>query len=282
MAQRRRSPGHHQWQPEDRCPGRRHRGLDAGAQRDTCPDAGSESRPGARSAGSVRVDLAGADHPRCRDRGDRRPSSSHVGAKPPIPRRPPTSDATPPTRRDSRGPDDGDRATDAATPPEATDARTRATGRLRRVRRPTRPGRHDHRAVPGARSGRLPRPRHDGLGDGGQPRPRRVRGHRLEPDARPRRGPRGPGRHDRRDPGGSRRRCRDRGHLRLGHAGRRGGPVRPRRRRRRCAARAPSSSIARRSRRRGAGTSPSGWRSATCRWSTRRSRAAARAPRTRR
>ena len=44
----------------------------------------------------------------------------------------------------------------------------------------------------------------------------------------------------------------------------------------------PSSSIARRSRRRAAGTSPSAWRSATCRWSTRRSRAAAKAPRTRR
>ena len=83
-----------------------------------------------------------------------------------------------------------------------------------------------------ARPSRLPRPRHDGRGDGRQPRPGRVRGHGLEPDARPRRGARRP----RRDPGrlagrrGHRR--RHRGHLRLGHAGRRSRAVRPGRGRR--------------------------------------------------
>ena len=45
---------------------------------------------------------------------------------------------------------------------------------------------HDHRADPGARSRRVPRPRHDGRGDDRQPGPRGLRRDRLEPHAGPR------------------------------------------------------------------------------------------------
>ena len=151
-----------------------------------------------------------------------------------------------------------------------------------RVRRPTPRGRHDRRAVtrsaagspssvsaPWARRWRPTWPAPASRSPAGTGRPAAPRSSRTwaSRSPRPRRLP---------SPMPASR------HLRLGHAGRRGGPVRPRRRRRAVPARGPSSSIARRSPRREAGTSPSAWPSTTWRWSTPRSRVAAKAPRTRR
>ena len=131
----------------------------------------------------------------------------------------------------------------------ATDADGRRVDRRRRGRRwphqrprRTRPAerpRRDRTAmttepVPERGAGRVPRPRHDGCGDGRQPGPCRVHRDRLEPDARARRRARAISASTPADsPADGGHRSRHRRHLCLGHAGRRGRAVRARRRRRR-------------------------------------------------
>ena len=199
-------------------------------------------------------------------------SSRSPGSRSPTPGRRP---ATAPSGAAATAVADGGRGPDS----QSLAGPTAATLALGPESRPRPDARRRHG---GHGQGRLPRPRHDGRGDGHQPRPRRLPGRRLEPDA-----PTAP----RSSPTSASTFAAtpaavaaalglvvvcvsdtpDVEAVLFGHGRRRRG-ARPGR----------SSSTARRSRRRAAGTSPRACASAGCAMVDAPSRAAARARRTRR
>ncbi len=175
LAQRCRRPGHDQRQPEERRPGRRHPGRRVAEpepdRRRPCPSPAPRPAPVEDTGGGnllgiiILIALIGAVAAFLIARG-----RGQTDAVPPAARR----------RPGGRRPKVGASRHQRRRPSRPARSR-RADAAPRRM---TGPSRHD--AEP--RPGRVPRARHDGRGDGRQPRPRRVRGDGLEPDAGPRPG----------------------------------------------------------------------------------------------